>query len=367
MPDQCDIIMPVWNQLEVTRECVDSILRNTDFPFRLIVIDNGSDSAVREYLAGLGSANGVACDVIRNERNLGFAAAVNQGIRASGSGYICIMNNDTVAAPGWLGEMISIMRSDPGIGILNPSSNTSGQFPPEGVSVDDYAAGLKSFKGRVEELNTCRGFCMLLKREVVEKIGLFDEIYSVGYFEETDFCKRAVKAGFNLGRAKASYVYHKEGVSFKEIGGKDSIFSENEAIYFKRWGRLVRVAYILESGYSARKVDDIALSVARAGHQILIFTKRKAAWPVSAEHFDIRRVDVGPAFCAVDSFVRILKRRKKKAVGLILTDSAPLGAFLNCTRLLHGADVIVAPEKEGVLKALAARSSDLTGRYGNER
>jgi GT2 family glycosyltransferase len=173
MRKRCDIIIPVWNQPEVTRECIDSILRNTGYPYRLIIIDNGSETPVQSYLLGLKEKKDLDLLLIRNDKNLGFVKAVNQGVVVSDAPYLCIMNNDTIATSGWLEEMVGVIEANPSIGLLNPSSNTSGQFPGE-KSIDEYALSLKPLKGQMQELYTCRGFCMLVTREAIRRVGLLD-------------------------------------------------------------------------------------------------------------------------------------------------------------------------------------------------
>lgn len=352
---KCDIIIPVWNQLDVTRECVNSILKNTDYPYRLIIIDNASDAPTREYLDSLTQEKNLDFLLVRNDKNLGFVKAVNQGIAAADAPYLCIMNNDTIATVGWLGEMIDVMIANPAIGLLNPSSNTSGQFPGD-MSIDEYAATLKPLKGQIQELYTCRGFCMIVTREVIRRVGLLDEIFHVGYFDDTDYCKRAQKLGYKTARAKASYVYHKENVSFKTLKNNKDLFTDNERIFFKRWGRHVRVGYFMNTRRSDKKINDIATDVARNGHQITIFLKKGLEWPVAIDHFDIRRIDISPFLFNVTSLYKILKRKKKKKLEILLTDNKLLGRMLQLTKNLHGADVVVDPRKEEVLQLLERRS-----------
>lgn len=352
---KCDIIIPVWNQLDVTRDCIDSILKNTDYPYRLILIDNGSEAPARDYLSGLKSVGGLDLLLIRNDKNLGFVRAVNQGIASSDAPYLCIMNNDTIAAPGWLGEMIRVMEANPSIGLLNPSSNTSGQFPGDD-SIEGYAGSLKSFKGQMQELYTCRGFCMVVTKDVIGRVGLLDEIYHVGYFDDTDYCKRAQKLGYKTARAKGAYVYHKENVSFKTLKNNKDLFSDNEKVFFKRWGRHVRVGYFVSSALNHGKVDDIATAVARNGHQVNIFIKKGLSWPVAIDHFDIRRIDVNSLLFPAVSLYKIMKRKKKKGLEVLVTDSELFGGLLNMTRSFHGSDVITAPKKDELLNLLEAKS-----------
>jgi len=356
MTDRCDIIIPVWNQLEVTRECVDSIVMHTKNPFRLIIIDNASDPETASYLDGLKNEKWLDLLLVRNGKNLGFVKAVNQGIVASDAPYLCIMNNDTIATAGWLEEMISVMRAKPELGLLNPSSNTSGEFPASGQSIDDYAASLKPLKGEIQELYNCRGFCMLAKKTTIDRIGLLDEVYHVGYYDDTDYSKRAQRLGYRTARAKAAYVYHKENVSFKMLDNNSELFRSNERIFFERWGRHVRIGYVLDKISDESNIDDITVSVARNGHQILLFVKKGIRWPVSVDHFDIRRFTVNPVFFAPIVIYKILKRSKKKPLEIILTDNAIFGSLLKSMKGLHGAEVLVRPKKEELMALIEKKS-----------
>jgi len=353
---RCDIIIPVWNQLEATKECIDSIVKHTDYPYRLILIDNGSDAGTAGYLRGLKERKDPEAVLIRNDKNLGFVKAVNQGIAGSDAPYVCVMNNDTIATKGWLGEMVRVMESRPEIGLLNPSSNTSGQFPGKGQSIDEYASTLSRFKGEIQELYTCRGFCMLIKRHVLDALGALDEIYHIGYFDDTDYCKRAQKARFRTARAKAAYVYHKENMSFKALSNNKDLFRANEKIFFERWGRPLRLAYFVDRIESARRIDDIATDVARSGHQITIFIKKGMPWPVRLDHFDIRKASLSPPFFGIVSIYKILKRKKKKQLHVLMTDNKTFGYFLKTIRNIHGSDVIINASKEKVLDLLRKRS-----------
>lgn len=355
---RCDIIIPVWNQPGATRDCIDSIVKYTGCPYRLVIIDNGSDAATRDYLIGLKDDNSLNLTLIRNDENLGFVRAVNQGIKLSDAPYMCITNNDTIATEGWLEEMIDVMKAHPEIGLLNPSSNTFGQVPFKNETIDNFAFSLKRFRGQFQELYTCRGFCMLLRREVIERVGLFDEIYGLGYFEETDYCKRAQSKGFKAARAKAAYVYHKERVSFNQLKDRKDLFAKNEKIFFERWGRTVRVGYFIDRINSKDRIDDIAINIARDGHQILIFLKRGLEWPVSLEHFDIRRFELNPAFFGCLSIYKILKRKKKKKLDIVLTDNRFFGNFLKMCKIFHGSDVMVSPDRKSLLEFLKRKSKE---------
>ena len=190
-----DIIIPVWNQMQLTKECIDSIIRHTSLPYRLIIIDNGSQGQTKEYLEGLTRDNEILVTLLRNETNLGYIRAVNQGLNSSCGDYVCLLNNDTRVKDGWLEELINVAKNNPKIGIVTARSKKK------------YKNENKQ-KGSWIEIGFATGFCMLIKRVVIQKIGLLDEAYGIGFWEDTDYCQRAKNAGYICALAKSAYVYH---------------------------------------------------------------------------------------------------------------------------------------------------------------
>ena len=234
---RCDIIMPVWNELEHTKECIKSVRNLTSHPYRLIIIDNNSDDETKDYLARFAQSENRAT-LIRNEENLGFIKAANQGLRISDGPYICLMNNDTVATAGWLSNMVAIAESNPKIGLVNPRSESPGS-----VSLEEYAEMLSQNKGLYIETNQCMGFCMLIKREVIDRIGILDEAYGIGGFDDTDFSRRADLAGYKCVCAQGAYVYHDWHTSFNRAGNRRELVKKNEEIFVNKWGRYLRIGY----------------------------------------------------------------------------------------------------------------------------
>jgi hypothetical protein len=160
-----------------------------------------------------------------------------------------------------------------------------------------------------------------------------------------------------LSRAKASYVYHNESATFKVLKEREKLFKDNEKLYFSKWGRPVRLAYLVDRPSVGNSIDDIAVNVARSGHQITVFIKKGLSWPVKIDHFDIRRADVSPVFFGSSSVFKILKRRRKKKLEVLITDDAIFGYFLKLIGALHGARVLVRPEKDEVLKIVKEKSA----------
>ncbi len=106
------IIIPCWNQLEYTRFCLPALVRHTRPPWELIVIDNGSTDGTGIYLAGVQDVAPVPVTVVSNAQNMGFPAAVNQGLKVARGDYLVLLNNDAVVTDGWLSQLIALAEMD---------------------------------------------------------------------------------------------------------------------------------------------------------------------------------------------------------------------------------------------------------------
>ena len=174
---RCDIIVVTWNKLSLIKECVQSILKHTDIRSCLIIVDNASEEDTKAYLEALKGNDRVDVKLIFNKENLGPGKARNLALKEMSADYACFVDSDVVVSPGWLSNMISLADANPDIGMVNPSSNNFNQVPPKGVSLDEYALSLAAYKDAYTESGHCISFCMLIKAEVVRKIGFFDEEY----------------------------------------------------------------------------------------------------------------------------------------------------------------------------------------------
>ena len=333
---KCDIIIPVWNQLSFTKDCIDSIRKNTSGEYALIIIDNASGEETKNYLEDIKASGELPITLIRNNENLGFVKAVNQGMAASDASFVCILNNDTIVTKDWLGEMIDIAANSADIGIVNPSSNNLGQKPADGEPVDLYAEKIRQLSGQSVELGAAIGFCMLIKREVLRKIGFFDEIYGMGNFEDTDFSRKAVKEGYRCVRACGAYVYHRESSSFKKVKTFNEDFNRNKEIFEFRWGKPKRIAYILDM-YDAnilKRLELDSIKLARSGNWIWFFTKGGAQIPV---HSNITTVAPDKGNFYINTTFRILT--KKKRFSEIFVGGLKFSKFLDALSFIHKAKV----------------------------
>jgi GT2 family glycosyltransferase len=230
------IVIVTWNQLQYTRQCVDSLLSRTDEPVELIFVDNGSADGTPEYLATIENAT-----VIRNSENRGYAPAVNQGLQVCRGDQIVLLNNDCVVSTGWLHQLLSALHDDPRNGLVGPISNSvSGpqQVPvtyTDMASMDGFAWDCRHDR-RLQETDRLVGFCLLFRREVLERIGDLDERFEVGCFEDDDFCRRASGAGYRVLIAPNAFVHHYGSATFRGAGlDFAEIMRANEQRYAEKW------------------------------------------------------------------------------------------------------------------------------------
>ncbi len=242
---KASIILLSYNQKKYTQECIESIYKNTNANFELIIIDNNSTDGTKKYLEELKTQK-ENVKIIFNSENKGFPQGINQGILNAKGDYILVANNDIVVTKNWLNRMIEIAESDEKIGIVGPISNFV-----SGIQVDknakynsisemhNYAKKVANQNnGKVEEFPRVAFLCTLIKKEVINKIGGLDERFSPGNFEDDDFCLRAQLAGYKTVIAKDVFIHHYGSVSFKQNGSEK--YAErlkiNEQKFIEKWG-----------------------------------------------------------------------------------------------------------------------------------
>jgi FkbM family methyltransferase len=232
------IVIPTHNELACTRLCLDSIRRFTDEPYELIVVDNGSSDGTAQYLR---SQEGVK--VIANPENRGFPAACNQGLRQAKGRQLLLLNNDTVVTTGWLRRQLRALHSDPRVGLAGPCSNCVSGEQQVPVTYEDLS-GLDDFAwdwglahdGELTDTDRLIGFCLLLRREVLDRVGLFDERFGIGNFEDDDYCRRALRAGYRAVIACDAFVHHEGGRTFLGSGiDLAALLERNQELFREKW------------------------------------------------------------------------------------------------------------------------------------
>lgn len=244
-----DIIIPVYNALEDLKLCVESIMKHTDLSIdRVVFIDDKSpDENILPYLKSLEQPGIV---VLQNEQNRGFSGSVNHGLTYSDRDVL-LLNTDTIVTERWIEKITACAYSDPAIGTVTPFSNnaTLCSIPnfceentiPYGLSIDEYAQIIERCSMRkYPRITVAVGFCMFIKREVIDKIGLFDEeTFKRGYGEENDFCWRAEQLGYYHVLCDDTYIYHSGSASFVS-DEKKKLMADHERILLKRFPKQIQ-------------------------------------------------------------------------------------------------------------------------------
>ena len=239
------IIVLCYNQLDYTRQCVESILRNTAYAnYELVIVDNNSEDGTADYLRRM-EASDSRIKIVLNRKNRGFAGGNNDGIAASSGEYIVLLNNDTLVTRGWLTSMVKRFRASDTTGIVGAVTNSIGNEAKIEVDYEDVA-DMPAFAYRYtaehmgEEYphdGVLAMFCVMFSRRLIDEIGVLDENYGIGMFEDDDYSIAAKRAGYDLILPEDVFVHHYGSVSFKTLDDEvhRKTFEENKAYFEKKW------------------------------------------------------------------------------------------------------------------------------------
>lgn len=322
-----DIILPVYNNIELTRKCLDSLMRNWRKGDGLIIINDGSQRETQEFLDNFKDLNSkIDIKIIHFKDNQGFIVASNFGLKESNKDCVCLLNNDTEVTSGWLDQMCMLMEKEKNIGIVNPLSSTFGLYPKKDQSIEQLARTLVDCSGQYAESASCVGFCMLIKKEVIEKVGVLDEVFGKGYFEDTDYCRRAIANGYRCVISKAAYVWHREHSTFM-ADDREELFSKNREIFHQRWGKPQRSLCVFTDTQKIEnfaKFSNFCVKMARQGDWPWIVAPKE--YKNSANqlqiHGNIRFNFVPKPFVNIFSLWLLFIRRKKKFDAVYLNKSS---------------------------------------------
>ncbi|MBR0654344.1 glycosyltransferase family 2 protein [Plastoroseomonas arctica] len=229
------VILPVYNGDDIVRGCLRALRAAGTGPFQVLIVDDGSRGFTAEMLR-----REVAGDprfiLHRRDTNRGYTKSINEAVALTQAPWVVVLNSDTVVPHGWLDRLHAAARARPGTGMVGPLSNaaTWQSIPevkrPDGSwSVNDMIEPehLDAVQRLLDEVSTreypefpvLNGFCTLIARTVLDRIGAYDEeAFPMGYGEETDLCLRARRAGFRLTLADDAFVYHHKSLSFGAAG-----------------------------------------------------------------------------------------------------------------------------------------------------
>jgi len=244
-PKVCIVILN-WNGRADTTECLESLQRTTYPEYKVIVVDNGSSgndvNILREQF-------GSYIHIIENDKNYGFAEGNNIGIRYAvqnfSPDYLLLLNNDAVVNPDCVTELVQVAESDPKLGIAGPKIRFY-----DAPQRSEYAGGLirwwsgaavkmgfgqldKGQFDQTKEVDWVIGCALLIKRELIERIGLLYPVYFMNW-EEVDWCARCKKEGYRVVYVPKAVLWHKGGRSSQRVSGMNIYYMTRNRFLFMR-------------------------------------------------------------------------------------------------------------------------------------
>jgi GT2 family glycosyltransferase len=242
------IIIPVYADWASLSSCLKSVEEHVDLEKHKVVLVNDcgpeADSLEKNIKTVIKGKKGF--EYFRNPKNLGFVGTCNRAVAEldKTNNDILLLNSDTEVTDGFLEEMLAVLASDKNIGAVTPRSNNAtiatvplSAAPQKGISTKKSFEIWKKIKMRLPRYSvvpTAHGFCMLIRRELIKKYGLFDEIFGRGYGEENDFCLRIYGHGYKSVLANRAYVFHLEARSFTSAAKADLV-RKNRMIIDERY------------------------------------------------------------------------------------------------------------------------------------
>lgn len=228
-----DIVVCVHNALQDVQRCLQSVIAARSEGDRILIVDDASGAETADYLDEFARQPGVV--LLRNPAPArGYCVSANVGMATAEAPYVLLLNSDTVLPAAALAKMMRLIDSNADIGIVGPLSNaaSSQSIPdikgsqaqtainalPDGMTVADMDALCERWSLPVyPSVPLVHGFCQLLRKSMLERIGGFnEEAFPQGYGEENDLCMRAVDAGYDLKVATDSFVFHVKSASYAD-------------------------------------------------------------------------------------------------------------------------------------------------------
>ena len=242
--EKVSIIIVTYNNLNLTKKCINSILERTAYPnYEIIIVDNASSDETSNYLEEL-EKKYKNIKIKLNKKNFGFSGGNNQGIKMAKGKYYILLNNDTIVTRGWITGLVKHFE-DKKVGMVGSVTNSIGNEAEIEVDykdesgIDEFSLNYTTehYNEIYKDIEVLAMYCVALKKEIVDEIGLLDENYEKGMFEDDDYSFALRKAGYKIICTEDVFIHHFWRASFKKINNKEykRIFEKNKKYYEEKW------------------------------------------------------------------------------------------------------------------------------------
>ncbi len=239
-----EVIVPIYNAYGDFLKCLFSLIKHQDV-YRIILLDDCStDGRIKDLLETLKPHENEWFRIEVNSENLGYLKTANKGMRLTKSDII-LLNTDTIVTAGWARKMRACAYSEDGIATVTPFTNNGRMCSvpeflqnnqiPEGFTVESFAECIQSVSSsRYPELVTAVGFCMYIRRSIIDEVGYFDDVnFEKGYGEEVDFSFRAARRGYKNVLCDNTFVFHRGRASF--LDSQETVMERNHNILAEKY------------------------------------------------------------------------------------------------------------------------------------
>ncbi len=238
------LVIVAQDNLEVTSECLASIYAHTHRAFEVVLVDNGASASLRAMAATVRDRHR-NLRYVRAQPSEGYARACNRGLAEARGEYVAILHNDVVVTPGWLSRLLAAMALEPSVALAGPSLSQSDNVQMVNMRTYRNTGELVAFSqdwavnhsGEVAVFKPLSGVCLLLRRQVLDRIGGLDPVFRNGIRADDDFCLRAFRADFRMAIAFDAFVHHHGAATFKRLGIDRKVAAADAARTFSgKWG-----------------------------------------------------------------------------------------------------------------------------------
>jgi len=276
---EVSIIIPVFNKVQYTVNCLKSISDNTTGSFEVVIVDDASTDETANQLKNIPNLT-----IVRNKENQGFVESCNNGARHGKGKYLLFLNNDTVVTENWLPPLLDLIKKEDVGGVGAKLVYPDGTLQEAGGIIWNDASGWnygrgdhpeKSQYNYVRDVDYCSGAALLVKRDLFEKVGKFDCQFKPGYYEDTDLCFSIRELGYRILYQPLSVVVHFEGISSGTdlSTGMKKYQGINQIKFLKKWEK--RLA---ERHYSPDCDNVFNARIRRNGKNILVIDHYVPTW-----------------------------------------------------------------------------------------